>query len=86
MKIKDSLALRQVANVWMVIPVATDSKTDVLLKLNDTGAKLWKLLEQDVDVTVLANALANDYNIPFDIAKQDAQEFVDMLLQNGCLE
>ncbi len=86
MKVKSTLVLREVLNTWMVIPVATEEQSEYLLKLNESGAKLWKLLENDADIDVLANALVNEYGISFDNAKQDAQEFVNLLIQKGCLE
>ena len=86
MKVKSNLVLRQIVDTWMVIPVATEEPTEFLLKLNNSGAKLWNLLQEDRDIDDLANALVEEYNISFEVAKQDAQEFVDILSQKGCLE
>ena len=86
MKVKSSLVLRQVMNVWLVIPLITESRSECLMKLNETGAMLWKLLEQGADASSLADALIREYGISCDQALQDAQQFIDKLLSAGCLD
>ena len=46
MKIKENLALRQVAGMWVVLPLANKVlEFDGMLTLNETGHMLWTLLE-----------------------------------------
>ena len=56
------------------------------MKLNETGAMLWKLLEQDADLPELAAALEKEYGISDDQAQQDVQHFIQKLADTGCLE
>ena len=86
MKIKSSLLLRQVIDFWMVIPMVTDSRSECLMKLNETGALLWKQLQQGAELPDLANALVTEYGISYEQAERDAQQFVQKLKDNDCLE
>ena len=70
----------------MVVPLATQSRLESLLKLNETGAMLWKILEQGAELSDLANALVKEYGIPYEQAEQDAQQFIQKLADTGCLE
>lgn len=47
MKLKENFVLRQVADTWVVLPVA-EATLDFngMLTLNETGAVLWRALEQ----------------------------------------
>ena len=86
MKIKSSLVLRQVLDSWYVIPMVTQTRSECLMKLNETGAMLWKLLEQDADLPELAAALEKEYGISCDQARQDVRQFIQKLADTGCLE
>ena len=86
MKIKQSYVLRQVVNVWLVLPMASASTSVCMMKLNETGAMLWKLLEKGSDAPMLADALVKEYGIDHQQALQDAQQFIDKLLEADCLE
>ena len=86
MKIKSSLVLRQVLDSWYVIPMVTQTRSECLMKLNETGAMLWKLLEQGADLPELAAALEKEYGISDDQAQQDVQHFIQKLVETGCLE
>ena len=47
MKVKDGFLLRQVAGAWMAVPVGERlAQVRGLISLNETGASIWRLLEQ----------------------------------------
>lgn len=87
MKIKKNFVLRQVAGTWVILPL--DDKninfTD-MMTVNDSGAMLWKLLEQGAEEDDLVNALLAEYNVSAQQAREDVREFADRLMKAGCLE
>jgi len=63
MKIKEGFLLRQVADNWVVLPVGQACVDfNGMLSLNDSGALLWKALEQGGDREALADAF-NKYDV-----------------------
>ena len=87
MKLKKDYVLRQVAQNWIVMPLAEETlNLSGLLKLNDSGAMLWNVLEKNCSVDALTDALMSEYEISEEQAKADAEAFFDKLLQIGCME
>ena len=86
MKLNPEFVLRQVADTWVVLPVGQTSVSfNGMLTLNDSGALLWKTLEQGGDADALADALCAEYEVERQTALADAQEFIERLSQAGCL-
>ena len=87
MKLKDNLVLREVAGVWVVLPLA-EKVLDFsgMLSLNETGVDLWKLLEKGSNREEMATSLTEIYEIDYDQALADVDEFIDVLKKAGCLE
>lgn len=87
MKLKPDFVLRQVADTWVVLPVGqTSVDFNGMLTLNDSGAILWKALEQGGGAKELADALCAEYEVEYAVALADAKEFLEKLEQAGCLE
>ena len=87
MKLSKNFALRQVANTWVVFPLA-DSTVNFngLFKLNDSGVILWRALESGADRDALADALTSEYDVSRETALADVDEFIETLIQAGCIE
>ena len=87
MKIKENLALRQVAGTWVVLPLANKVlEFDGMLTLNETGHMLWTLLEGGKTPEDMATALTNEYEVSYEQAFADVGEFIEMLKKAGCVE
>lgn len=87
MKIKKDFILRQVAQTWMVLPLAEQNEQlNGILNLTESGAMLWRLLEQGCDLSALVAALTEEYEVSETKAREDAEKFTDKLMQFGCLE
>lgn len=78
MKIKEGFILREVAGDTVVMPGA-DMDLNAMITLNETGAFLWKLLEQETTVEELVAAIIKEYNIDEQTAKTAAEGFVEKL-------
>ena len=62
MKINKNFALRNVANTWVVLPLAEKTVDfNGMLKLNESGVLLWKQLEQGAERESLADLLVNEF-------------------------
>ena len=87
MKIKENFALRQVADTWVVLPVAAATVDfNGMIRLNDSGALLWKALEQGSSREELADSLCAEYSVERQQALSDVDEFIEKLKNAGCLE
>ena len=87
MKLKNNLLLRQVADTWVVLPVA-EATLDFngMMTMNETGALIWKELEKGAGMDALINAMTQEYSVSREQALADIEEFLDKLQRVGCLE
>ncbi len=87
MKLKKDYILRQVAGVWVVLPLGEEAVNfSGMLKLNDSGVMLWKVLEQGGNKNALVEALTGEYNVTRQQAEADVDEFLAKLMQFGCMQ
>lgn len=87
MKLKENLVLREVAGTWVVLPLA-EKVLDFngMLSLNETGVILWRLLETGSTREEMATALTEEYEVGFDQALSDVDEYLEVLKRAGCIE
>lgn len=87
MKLREDFALRQVADTWVVLPLGpVTANFNGMLTLNESGALLWKALEQGGDREALADVLCAEYDVARTEALADVDEFLNNLAKAGCLE
>ena len=88
MKIKDGFVLTEAAGNSLVVAVGDMAdKFSGYIKLNSTGAFIWKLIEKkDLSVDELTSAMVAEYDISEEIAKRDILAFEKTLGTAGILE
>lgn len=87
MKLKKDYVLRQVAGAWVVLPLGEAAVNfSGMLKLNESGVMLWRVLEQGGGKDALVDALTGEYNVSSHQAQADVEEFLAVLMQSGCME
>ena len=86
MKLKDGFILREVAGQTVVLPVGGDLDLNMMITLNETGAFLWKQLENENDEAGLVTALLAEYDVDETTAKNAVEGFVAKLNKNDFLE
>ena len=88
MKIKDGFVLTEAAGNSLVVAVGDMAdKFSGYVKLNSTGAFIWKLIEnKDRSVDEIAASVAKEYQISEDVAKRDILAFEKTLGDAGILE
>ena len=82
MKVEKEFVLREIAGDYVIIPTG---KT-VLISVNDVGAFLWELLQNDVSMEALVAAVLDEYEVDETTAREDIQEFLDALVAGHVLE
>ena len=87
MKLKKNFILRQVADTWVVLPLA-EATVDfsAVMTLNGSGALLWQNLEQGADREGLVAALTAEYEVTEQKAAADVDAFLKKLARIGCIE
>lgn len=86
MKISEDFVLRQVADTWVVLPLKSDTVNfNGMIRLNGSGAMLWKCLEQGATREELVMAITSQYDVSREQAAQDVDEFIETLEKAGCL-
>ena len=87
MKIKSGFAIKQIAGSWVVLPLAEKTLDFTgILTLNDSGCMLWQLLCGGCTREGLAEALVNEYEVSFEEALADVDEYLQKLTLAGCID
>ena len=87
MKIKNGFILREVAGENVVIAVGeAATKFRGMIRLNPTGAFLWKLLESDTTEEAMVAAMLESYDTDGETAKKDISAFVESIRGAGLLD
>lgn len=87
MKIKEGFILRNVAGSNIVVPFG-DRCLDFngMITLNDTGAFIWKQLENDADEAAIVKAILAEYDVAEEKAVQCVKDFLEKLREADCIE
>lgn len=87
MKIKEGFILRNVAGSNIVVPFG-DRCLDFngMITLNETGAFIWKQLENGAEEADVVKAILAEYEVEEDRAVQCVRDFVAKLKEADCLE
>ena len=85
MKLKSGFVLRQVAGENVVIPAGDALNLNMMITLNDTGAFLWRLLEQETDEDAMVAALLGEYDVDEAHARIHVAAFVNKLKEQDFL-
>lgn len=87
MRLKSGFVLEEVGGTFLAVAVGERAEElKALIKLNSTGAFLWKILAQrDVSEDELAEALLEEYEVTPEVAKSSVQSFVKAISEGGLL-
>ncbi len=86
MRLKDGFVLRQVGGHYLVVPVGAQTVNfNGMITLNETGALLWRRLQQACTAEELSAALLTEYDVSEETAAADVSAFVEKLQQADLL-
>ena len=87
MKIKQGYILREVAGNYIVVAVGEAVKNfNGIINLNETGAFLWKQLQDGATEEQLKKDMLEEYDVQEDVAQNDIKAFIDKLNEKGLLD
>lgn len=88
MRIKDGFFMSEVGTEFVVIAQSIDAKKtfDGMLRLNQTGAFLWKQLETEKSESQLVSALMEEYSVEESVAAADCADFLATLREVHLLD
>ena len=88
MRLKNGFVLEKVGGTYLAVAVGDRAEEfKVLIKLNSTGAFLWKIIS-DTDVTEqdLVTELLTHYEVSEELAIRDVKSFVKIISDGGLLD
>ena len=87
MKIKEGFLLRQVGDNHIVVPVGTQ-RVDFrcIITLNDTGAFIWKQLQNPCTKEDIVSALLAEYDVSAELAAADVDVYLTALREKDLLD
>lgn len=87
MKIKDNFMLRKVADCYVVVPIgAAVAGFNGMINLNEAGAFLWQLLENDTTEDAVVAAMLEHYEVDEEVARNDVRKFIAQLNDANLLD
>ena len=87
MNIKENFMLRKVADTYVVVPVGDAvAEFNGMINLNEAGAFLWQLLENETTAEQVVEALLQQYDVDEATAKRDVDKFINELKAAKLLE
>lgn len=86
MRVASDFMLREIAGEYVIIPVGSSAlKFNGLITVNDTGAFLWKLLQEETTQEALVEAMLQEYEVDSQTASQDVADFLAYLGEKDLL-
>ena len=84
MQINKDFTIQKVGSSYVAVPVGETSKHfHGMVRLNETGAFLWKLMaEKDCTEEELVDAILAEYDVAREIAAADVHRIVEQLREN----
>ena len=80
MKLKDGFVLRNVGGHTIVVPAGAQTiDFNCMVTLNETGAFLWKQLQEERTAQELTEALLAEYEVEQSVAQADVERFAALL-------
>lgn len=87
MKIKSGFMLREIAGQWVVVPLgARVVEFNSIMTLTESGALLWRLMENGANEEEMIGALMAEYVVEEELATKDVHSFVDSVKDKGLCE
>lgn len=80
MRIADGYMLKNIANAYVVVPIGSRSVDfSSIISVNDTGAFIWKQLEQDTTPAQILHNMLEEYEVTEEQARADIEAFLQKL-------
>lgn len=81
---KNNYLLREIAGEYMLVPLG-ESSFNSMVTFNETGAFIWRKLEDGLKEDEIAKALTLEYNVKYNQALEDVKELIGYLKENNVI-
>lgn len=79
--------MREIAGETVLLPVGELAvRFQGIMSLNETGAFLWKQMQEECTEETLVQAILGEYDTTEACARKDVQAFVKQLQEHGLLQ
>lgn len=86
MRVQKDFVLREIAEDYVIIPTGkTVLEFNGLITVNEVGAFLWNMLQNEVTFEELVQGILDEYDVEESVAREDIQEFLNELVKGGIL-
>lgn len=88
MKIKITMVMSALGEEYILVPVGgSESSFHGLIRLNETGAEIWKGISQGLDEKQIVSRLLAEYDgVDEETARRAVRKIIDQLKAEGILE
>ena len=87
MRVEKEFVLREIAGDYIIIPTGkTVIDFNGLITVNEVGAFLWNMLQEEVSLDELLQGVLKEYEVEAEVAREDIIEFLDNLRDGGILK
>ncbi len=87
MKVKQNYVLKEIADQYVVVPIAEEAiRFNGIISLNKTGKRLFQKLQTEQSEKDLVDYLVSVYEVEPDKAKEDVLNFIKTLKEKNILE
>ena len=88
MRLKSGFFLNEMGDEFVAVAMTEEAKKVFggMLRLNATGAFLFKQLETEKTYQQLVSVLAEEYSVDVDVANSDCADFIDTLRGVGLID
>lgn len=84
MSISKNFILKHVGDEYMIIPLTgTGINMTKTFNINETGAFIYRGLEDGKNTEEIAKDMIKDYSIDLETALNDVKEFINILIKKG---
>ncbi len=85
MKVKKGLLLNKIGDDYVVVATNTDVFKG-MLKLNESGAMIFKNMQEDVSISQLVDLVLAEYDADRELVERDILAFVETFKKVGLVE
>lgn len=87
MRIKEGYVLRNIVDENVIIPIGSALEVNrSLFTLNETGAFIWRKIEEGSEVKEIISKVADEYDVTLEEAERDTIEYISYLNEKGLID
>jgi hypothetical protein len=87
MKIKEGFMIKEIAGVWVVVPIGAKATEFMsIASLTETGALIWNMIEKGATKDQIVQAILSEYNVDEETAGKDFDAFIAKAADKGFLD